>query len=142
VQLLLDHTVDARGIAKDCAQLGDALLQVVVVALDPLPLERCKRTQPEIQDRARLDLAELEPLHQLRPRRVGVGGCADERDDLVEDVERLEEALEDVRAAAKGTDNLLVPMREALKRMATVGEVCNVMRDVFGVYRPGRAGGT
>ncbi len=48
------------------------------------------------------------------------------------------EALEDVRAAAKGTDNLLVPMREALKRMATVGEVCNVLRDVFGVYRPKR----
>jgi methylmalonyl-CoA mutase N-terminal domain/subunit len=50
----------------------------------------------------------------------------------------VKEALEDVRAAAKGTDNLLVPMREALKRMATIGEVCNVLRDVFGVYRPKR----
>ena len=50
----------------------------------------------------------------------------------------VKEALEDVRAAAKGTDNMLVPMREALKRMATVGEVCNVLRDVFGVYRPSR----
>jgi hypothetical protein len=29
-------------------------------------------------------------------------------------------------------------MREALKRTATVGEVCNVLRDVFGVYRPRR----
>jgi methylmalonyl-CoA mutase, N-terminal domain len=48
------------------------------------------------------------------------------------------EALEDVRAAAKGSDNLLVPMREALSRMATVGEVCNVLRDVFGIYRPKR----
>jgi methylmalonyl-CoA mutase N-terminal domain/subunit len=50
----------------------------------------------------------------------------------------VKESLEDVRAAAKGTGNLLVPMREALKRMATVGEVCNVLRDVFGVYRPKR----
>jgi methylmalonyl-CoA mutase, N-terminal domain len=50
----------------------------------------------------------------------------------------VKEALEDVRAAAKGSDNLLVPMREALKRSATVGEVCNVLRDVFGVYRPKR----
>ncbi|MGH2728449.1 MAG: acyl-CoA mutase large subunit family protein [Actinomycetota bacterium] len=50
----------------------------------------------------------------------------------------VKEALEDVRAAARGTDNLLVPMREALKRMATVGEVANVLRDVFGVYRPKR----
>jgi hypothetical protein len=29
-------------------------------------------------------------------------------------------------------------MREALKRNATIGEVCNVLRDVFGVYRPKR----
>ena len=50
----------------------------------------------------------------------------------------VKEALEDVRAAAKGTDNILVPMRAALKQMATVGEVCNVLRDVFGVYRPKR----
>lgn len=50
----------------------------------------------------------------------------------------VKEALEDVRAAARGTDNLLVPMREALKGMATLGEVCNVLREVFGVYRPTR----
>ncbi len=50
----------------------------------------------------------------------------------------VKEALEDVRAAARGTDNLLVPMREALKRMATVGEVANVLREIFGVYRPKR----
>ncbi len=50
----------------------------------------------------------------------------------------VKEALEDVRSTARGTDNLLVPMREALKRSATVGEVCDVLRDVFGVYRPAR----
>jgi methylmalonyl-CoA mutase N-terminal domain/subunit len=52
------------------------------------------------------------------------------------DTAAVKEALEDVRAAARGSDNLLPVMREALKRMATVGEVCNVLRDVFGVYRP------
>ncbi|HZQ78742.1 MAG TPA: methylmalonyl-CoA mutase family protein [Acidimicrobiia bacterium] len=46
-------------------------------------------------------------------------------------------ALEDVRAAARGTQNLLVPMREALKRLATLGEVSNVLREEFGEYRPG-----
>ncbi len=50
----------------------------------------------------------------------------------------VEAALDDVRAAAKGTQNLLVPMREALRRMATLGEVSDVLRDVFGVYQPGR----
>ncbi|MCA1834161.1 MAG: methylmalonyl-CoA mutase [Actinomycetota bacterium] len=48
----------------------------------------------------------------------------------------VKEALEDVRDAARGTDNLLEPMRDALSRMATIGEVCNVLRDVFGTYRP------
>ena len=50
----------------------------------------------------------------------------------------VKQALEDLRDAAKGTDNLLPPIREALRAMATVGEVCGVMRDVFGMYRPRR----
>jgi len=47
-------------------------------------------------------------------------------------------ALADVRKAAGGTQNLLVPMREALRRMATLGEVSDVLRDEFGVYQPSR----
>jgi methylmalonyl-CoA mutase N-terminal domain/subunit len=45
-------------------------------------------------------------------------------------------ALADLRDAAEGSDNLLVPMREALRLMATVGEVCDTLREVFGAYRP------
>jgi methylmalonyl-CoA mutase N-terminal domain/subunit len=48
----------------------------------------------------------------------------------------VKEALEDVRAAAKGTDNVLVPMKDAFARMATLGEVCGVLREQWGVYRP------
>jgi methylmalonyl-CoA mutase N-terminal domain/subunit len=46
-------------------------------------------------------------------------------------------ALADVAAAARGTHNLLDPMRIALGRMATLGEVSDVLREVFGVYQPG-----
>jgi methylmalonyl-CoA mutase N-terminal domain/subunit len=46
-------------------------------------------------------------------------------------------ALRDLEAAARGTQNLLVPMRVALARRATLGEVADVLRGVFGVYRPG-----
>ncbi|HLG68723.1 MAG TPA: methylmalonyl-CoA mutase family protein [Acidimicrobiales bacterium] len=49
----------------------------------------------------------------------------------------VDAALADVRAAARGTQNLLVPMKVALSRMATLGEVSDVLRDEFGVYRPG-----
>jgi len=45
-------------------------------------------------------------------------------------------ALAALRDAAEGTGNLLVPMREALRGMATVGEVCDALREVFGTYRP------
>jgi methylmalonyl-CoA mutase, N-terminal domain len=50
---------------------------------------------------------------------------------------RVDAALAALRSAAEGTDNLLPFMREALSLYATVGEVCNTLRGVFGVYRPG-----
>jgi methylmalonyl-CoA mutase N-terminal domain/subunit len=44
--------------------------------------------------------------------------------------------LERVREAATGDDNLVPPILEAVKALATQGEICDVMRDVFGVYHP------
>ena len=49
----------------------------------------------------------------------------------------VDAALADVRAAARGTRNILVPMKEALRRMATLGEVSDALRDEWGVHRPG-----
>jgi methylmalonyl-CoA mutase N-terminal domain/subunit len=46
--------------------------------------------------------------------------------------------LADVTAAARGTQNLLPPMKEALRSHATLGEVSDALRDVFGVHHPGR----
>ena len=45
--------------------------------------------------------------------------------------------LEDLRAAARGSDNVLYPMKAALQANATLGEVSDALRDVFGVHRPG-----
>jgi methylmalonyl-CoA mutase N-terminal domain/subunit len=50
----------------------------------------------------------------------------------------VDAALSDLAAAARGTQNLLVPMKEALRHSATLGEVSDVLRDAFGVYQPGR----
>src|SRR5438477_6718230 len=52
------------------------------------------------------------------------------------DAEVVERRLEEVRAAARATDNLLPVLREALKDRCTLGEVCGAMRDVFGEYQP------
>jgi methylmalonyl-CoA mutase N-terminal domain/subunit len=47
----------------------------------------------------------------------------------------LQKALEDLRETARGTGNLLHPIRAALKAGASIGEVCGVMRDEFGEYQ-------
>ena len=49
----------------------------------------------------------------------------------------VDRALADVAETAKGEGNLLVPMKAALKAMATLGEVADVLRAEFGVYQPG-----
>ncbi len=48
----------------------------------------------------------------------------------------VDAALADVEAAARGTQNLLVPMKAALAAMATLGEVSDVLRGVFGEFHP------
>jgi methylmalonyl-CoA mutase N-terminal domain/subunit len=44
-------------------------------------------------------------------------------------------ALARVRAAAQGRDNLMPPLIAAVKALCTVGEISDVYREVFGVYR-------
>src|SRR6266702_7555021 len=44
--------------------------------------------------------------------------------------------VDDLSRAAAGTGNLLYPLREALRARATVGEVCDALRDVWGAYKP------
>ncbi|HEU0024823.1 MAG TPA: methylmalonyl-CoA mutase family protein [Thermoleophilaceae bacterium] len=46
----------------------------------------------------------------------------------------VQKRLEELRAAARGTDNLLPSMRAALKDRASLGEVSGVLRDEFGEY--------
>ncbi|MGA1031179.1 MAG: methylmalonyl-CoA mutase family protein, partial [Ilumatobacteraceae bacterium] len=53
------------------------------------------------------------------------------------DSSKVDASLDDVRAAARGSANLLYPMKAALKAHATLGEVSDALRDVFGVHRPG-----
>jgi methylmalonyl-CoA mutase N-terminal domain/subunit len=70
-----------------------------------------------------LQAAQLERVARVRAERDQAG---------------VDAALADVAAAARGTQNLLPPMKEALARMATLGEVSDVLREAFGTYRPTR----
>jgi methylmalonyl-CoA mutase N-terminal domain/subunit len=81
------------------------------------------------------DLVEVFPIDPglQRQQAERVRRVREERDQP-----RAEAALADVAAAARGTQNLLVPMKEALRARATLGEVSDVLRQEFGVYQPTR----
>ncbi len=50
------------------------------------------------------------------------------------DNEAVKRALDSMRAAARGTDNLMHPILDAVRAYATVGEMCDALRDVWGEY--------
>ena len=47
--------------------------------------------------------------------------------------------LAEIDHAARGTDNLMLPLKAALADYVTIGECCAVLRGVFGEYQPGEA---
>ncbi|MCL4290076.1 MAG: methylmalonyl-CoA mutase [Thermoleophilia bacterium] len=67
---------------------------------------------------------ELERRQVERIRRVRAG----------RDAAAAQAALGRVRETARGSTNLLHPMREALAALCTVGEICDVLREELGTY--------
>jgi methylmalonyl-CoA mutase N-terminal domain/subunit len=86
----------------------------------------------------RFAVAEEEPYQPLRVDPAIERDQAERLAVLRERRDRAEVArrIDDLRRAAGGPENLLYPLREALRARATVGEVCDALRDVWGVYKP------
>jgi methylmalonyl-CoA mutase N-terminal domain/subunit len=88
-------------------------------------VNRYEEDSIEVPDLLRVDPeSEREQLERLEKFK------ADRDHDLVA------QRLDALRAAAEGTDNLLPPIKAALKDRCSMGEVCGAMRDVFGKYQP------
>ena len=51
--------------------------------------------------------------------------------------EPVARAISALKTAAEGGENVLYPLRDALRADATLGEVCDALRDVWGEYQPG-----
>jgi methylmalonyl-CoA mutase N-terminal domain/subunit len=51
------------------------------------------------------------------------------------DNDQVQRTLDGIREIARGSGNMMYPILEAVKAYATLGEICNAMRDVFGEYR-------
>jgi methylmalonyl-CoA mutase N-terminal domain/subunit len=88
-------------------------------------VNRFVEDDPEVPDILRVD-PESERRQVERLKRFKAGRDAD----------LVGRRLQEVRDAARGTDNLLPVLRQALADRCSLGEVCGAMRDVFGEYRP------
>jgi methylmalonyl-CoA mutase N-terminal domain/subunit len=72
------------------------------------------RVDPEVEN------AQVKSLKELREKR---------------DNEKVEEALANLSRCARNASNLMPEILEAVKTYATLGEICQVLRDVYGEYR-------
>jgi methylmalonyl-CoA mutase N-terminal domain/subunit len=82
-----------------------------------------------------------ETEERYEPLRVDPSIEADQRSRLEalragRDNVAVQRHLATLKAAAEGDGNVLHPMKDALRELATVGEVCGALREVWGVYRP------
>lgn len=94
--------------------------EMVVVGVNRFADEEADEPEPLAVDPA----LEERQIGELATRRAARDSAA------------VDETLAAVEESAKGEDNLLPPMKQALAAGATVGEVSDALRRVFGVHRP------
>ncbi len=92
----------------------------LVVGLNKYTLDEEEPYEPLRVDPA-IEIEQCERLEKLRAMR---------------DESRVTAALDSLKRAAEGSDNMLYPMKEALAAMATGGEVSKALRAVWGMYTP------
>jgi methylmalonyl-CoA mutase, N-terminal domain len=116
-----------RGFQK--AEIENAAYQVareidegdrVVVGLNKFAADGEEPYQPLRVDPS-IEAAQAARLAQLREAR---------------DSGAVSRSISALKKAAEGTGNVLYPLRDALRADATLGEVCDALRDVWGEYRP------
>jgi methylmalonyl-CoA mutase, N-terminal domain len=91
----------------------------IVVGLNRFQVEEEKpsnllRVDPGVR------IAQMEKLNQLKAARDNT--C-------------IPQHLGRLKQAARGRENLMVPILDAVKAYATLGEICDALREVFGEYR-------
>ncbi len=80
-----------------------------------------------------VEIMRISPRHQVAQAKA-LKKLRAHRDSYV-----VERRLTELERAARGTENLLPPLKAALADYVTIGECCRVLRGVFGEYHPGEA---
>jgi len=136
---ILDE-VDARGGMRKAIESGWVQREIQDVAYErQQEIESGERVIVGVneytveEDAQDADIEEV-PEEQERSQTERLESVRAERDD--EEVEAALAALED---AARGDENLIPSLVDAVKAYATTGEICDTLRDVFGEYQSGAA---
>src|ERR1700730_13692532 len=143
--LTSDLESGARALIAEVDRRGGAIAAIETGFTQDAIQESAYRFQQAVEDGRRVvvgvnrfqgddeavEIVKISPQHE-REQVESLGRLRAERDGR-----RVDSRLQDVHRAAESGQNLLPPMREALAAYATIGEVCGVLRDVFGEYRPG-----
>ena len=118
----IEHGFQKNEIEKAAYQLAKEVDEGerVVVGVNRFQLDTEEPYEPLRVDPA-IEEQQAERLAKLRADRDGG---------------EVERCLADLVAAAQSDDNVLYPMKEALRARATVGEVCDALRSVWGTYVP------
>ena len=93
----------------------------IVVGVNKFVTDGEEPYQPLRQDPS-LEAAQAARLARLRQERAK---------------EPVARAISALKQTAEGSGNVLYPLRDALRADATLGEVCDALRDVWGEYQPG-----
>jgi methylmalonyl-CoA mutase N-terminal domain/subunit len=85
----------------------------------------------EVEEEGEQDIEEVDEAVEAAQQET-VAAVREDRDD-----EAVEAALAALRDAAQSDENLMPYIVDAVKTYATTGEICDVLRDIFGEYQPG-----
>ncbi|SDF75897.1 methylmalonyl-CoA mutase, N-terminal domain [Halorubrum xinjiangense] len=130
--------VDRRGGMLEAVESGWVQRQIQDVAFERQEeIEEGERiivgvNEFEVDEEPEMDLEEVDPEQEQNQRDRLNEVKADRDDDAVDD------ALAGLREAARGTENVMPHVVDAVKAYATVQEISDVLRDEFGEYKPGR----
>jgi len=135
----------AEGLFTEVEAMGGAVAAIERGVMQKAIQEEAYRFQQEVEEGRRIVVgvnafaeetaSPSPPLFRVSAevadrQRARLTGLRRERDACA--VTRTLAALRD---AAQGNANLLPPILAAVKAYATIGEICGVLRDVFGTYR-------
>jgi len=92
----------------------------IIVGVNDYTLEGEKLEIPLLKIDPQVEKNQCRRLAELRSKR---------------DNPKVTRALDDLRNACQGNENIMVPILEATRAYATLGEIAGVLKEVFGEYR-------